>query len=51
MPLQVWDAPDVNDTELYLAEIVSDIKSSIGSDTPFDAAIVVMKAQFDRATA
>jgi hypothetical protein len=41
----------VGDLKLSLNDIVQDIKKSIGPEVPFDAAIVVVKAQDYRATA
>lgn len=49
--LQVWDAPGVGDIELSLIEIVNEIKTRIGKDTIFDAALIVLKAQDYRASA
>ena len=49
--LQVWDAPGMGDLNHYLELIVRDIKTSIGPETPFDAAIIVVKIQDYRASA
>lgn len=48
--LKVFDAPGVGDMELSLDQIVADIKSSIGSQTKFDAALIVIKVFDYRAT-
>jgi hypothetical protein len=42
--LRLYDAPGVCDLELPLARIVADIKVTIGSDKPIDAALIFLKA-------
>ncbi len=49
--LQVWDAPGMGELELSLTKIVEDIKTSIGPEMSFDAAVIVVKVQDYRATA
>jgi hypothetical protein len=41
----------MGDLELMLGKIVEDIKSSIGPEMSFDAAVIVVKVQDYRATA
>jgi GTP-binding protein EngB required for normal cell division len=42
--LHVFDAPGVGDSELPIVQIVADIKKTIGTDQPIDAALIVLKS-------
>jgi hypothetical protein len=48
--LKLFDAPGVGDYNLPLAAIVADIKCSIGSDQPIDAALIVVQGTDYRMT-